>query len=246
MNSHEAWESYKHLIHKYYIEQRLSLKSTAAIMREKHDFNSTERVYKTKLKQWGVSKYTKKQHQGKSKCNGPARQADEIQGLESNEAPTTPSFINTTNQHERRNGDDEHSFGAYSPFSPLNFDFDYGSQNIEDIFKLSDQAEAAPTFASASAIDVSGVQPADSLIPTSKSTAVPQIDYLPADPDKNTATSQPPHHFQSPKPTRQSFDFHTPKSARQSIDRDHLERLVQQADSLLRELRSVWGGTSAR
>ena len=41
MNSHEAWESYKHLIHKYYIEQRLSLKSTAAIMREKHDFNST-------------------------------------------------------------------------------------------------------------------------------------------------------------------------------------------------------------
>ena len=56
----EVWEAMQPQIRKYYIDEGMSLALTMKTMRQKHGFNATEKMYKTRFRRWeGFDKYIK-------------------------------------------------------------------------------------------------------------------------------------------------------------------------------------------
>ncbi|KAI0131880.1 Clr5 domain-containing protein [Xylariales sp. AK1849] len=57
--STDDWEPHREIISSLYWDQDRPLKEVAEIMRRKHSFIATERMYKSRLKNWGLTKYLK-------------------------------------------------------------------------------------------------------------------------------------------------------------------------------------------
>ena len=55
----EVWEAMKPLIEEKYVRDSMTLKDTMSALREAKDFHATEKMYKTRFKKWGWSKYIK-------------------------------------------------------------------------------------------------------------------------------------------------------------------------------------------
>ncbi|KAH8682697.1 Clr5 domain-containing protein [Xylariales sp. PMI_506] len=50
------WEVHRHLITQLYIDEERPLKDVMVIMKMAHDFHATEKMYKLRIRAWGLSK----------------------------------------------------------------------------------------------------------------------------------------------------------------------------------------------
>ncbi|KAH6660934.1 Clr5 domain-containing protein [Truncatella angustata] len=55
----QEWDSYRGTITRLYWDQGRPLKDVGEIMRREYGFNATEKMYKTRVKKWGLTKYVK-------------------------------------------------------------------------------------------------------------------------------------------------------------------------------------------
>ncbi|KAK8010867.1 hypothetical protein PG990_009832 [Apiospora arundinis] len=73
LGMYRDWEGYRGVITRLYSEENRPLKEVVHIMAQKYDFHATEKMYKDRLKRWGIRKYMKSAHTGEGEL--PAKRA---------------------------------------------------------------------------------------------------------------------------------------------------------------------------
>ncbi|KAK8127792.1 hypothetical protein PG984_008900 [Apiospora sp. TS-2023a] len=69
------WEGYRGVITRLYSEENRPLKEVVHWMAQEYDFHATEKMYKDRLKRWGIRKYMKSAHTGEGEGELPTKRA---------------------------------------------------------------------------------------------------------------------------------------------------------------------------